>query len=252
MPLGCLPPACASSAGWLAAVIWMMAVCYLLSPRSPSGHPLISSLRRTVQILVDRIWRCWSDFLLGVELQWSETCAVRQGAAGYSTNKVDFGSPDSVAGEFFSSSSHRYGGDLERRWEVLRESIWCCRGVLMPINHGEQSRRPKFGRPTQMTNWWSSSKPAVASASPTSKWRPLLELAAALPVLPTPSGFVPGAGENGRGLSSRYSGECRGPDCVFQEIFEVFLVKVRDWTVIFFFFEIPDVNVPAPLSFNGI
>jgi hypothetical protein len=42
----------------------------------------------------------------------------------------------------------------------------------------------------------------MVSASLTSKWRPLSELTVALPVPPTPSGLIPGANENGCGLSS--------------------------------------------------
>jgi hypothetical protein len=102
-----------------------------------------------------------------------------------------------------------------------------------------------------MTNRWSLSKPAL-KASSTSKRRSPIELAAALPVLLVPSGFVPGTGEDGRGLSSCFSGNCKGPDCFFQNLCKVFPEKVRDCVAIFLYWMSLMYLVLAPLIINGI
>lgn len=169
-------------------------------------------------------------------------------AAGYSVNKAVLGSSSTDAGDAWRPSSKRHGGEKEKVQAEPRGLASGCPGVLVPQNHGEHSRWPKIWLPTLVTSGWSLSKPATADASSTSMWRPLLELAAAFLFLSVPSGVVPGAGEDGRGLSSCYSSKCRGPDCFFQDLFEVFVVKVRDWFVNFLFFGVLDVNVPALLN----
>ena len=57
-----------------------------------------------------------------------------KGAAGYSTNKIDFGSSGLVAGVFFPSSSQRHGGESFR--EELRNSTLGFHGVLILMNLG--------------------------------------------------------------------------------------------------------------------
>jgi hypothetical protein len=82
----------------------------------------------------------------------------------------------------------------------------------------------------------------MAGASSTSKWRPFVELAAAFIFLSVPSGLVPGTGEDGRGLSSQFSGGARGPDCFFKFCLRVFSVRNMGWFMIVLFFRIPVVN----------
>lgn len=171
-----------------------------------------------------------------------EPQAAGRGPAGYSVNKACLGRRDLQAGAALCSSSLCHGGGRKEMQVELRVRISGCHGVAMPLLQGEQSRWPKFWRPTLMTNWWSPSKPAmIAEASSTSMRRPLFEFTAAFPFLSVPSGFVPGSGEDGCKLSSCFSGECKGPDCVFLFIFRVLFVKARGCFVFSLSFRVPDV-----------
>jgi hypothetical protein len=70
-------------------------------------------------------------------------------------------------------------------------------------------------------------------------WRPSSDSAAAFIVDPSPSGFVPGDGEDGRGVERIvfFSGE--GPDRFLQSFVEVLFVKVKGLIVFSFSFKAP-------------
>lgn len=98
----------------------------------------------------------------------------------------------------------------------------------------EQSRWPLIWLSTEMTNRWSTAPTMSVGVSSTSRWRPYLQLAMASLVFPRPSGFVPGIGEDGRGLSSLCCGGGRGADCVFHFMPKDLFVICRGLTVIVF------------------
>lgn len=148
------------------------------------------------------------------------------------------------------SSSKRHGGDGGIHGTTLLGLLLGCSGAVMPQDFGEHSRRPEIWRPTLMTIWWSPTLATMAGASSTSKWRPFVELAAAFIFLSVPSGLVPGTGEDGRGLSSQFSGGGRGPDCFFKFYFRVFSVRNRGWFLIVLLFRNPVVNCTYSAVFN--
>ena len=119
--------------------------------------------------------------------------------------------------------------------------IWSPRGprVEMLRNIGEQSRLPTVWQPTMETIWWSAIPATMAGVNPTSMWRPYTKLATALYGLMVPSGYVPGAGEDGRSWSLKiHGGGRRGPDCFSENLFWVFFVRCGDVFVISFLFEV--------------
>jgi hypothetical protein len=77
--------------------------------------------------------------------------------------------------------------------------------------------------------------------------RPCRGLAAAPHFLPAPSGFVPGAGEEGRCLRPVCLGGVEGPDCFLDLWFRVFSVNVQDCFLIAVIFEVLAVICIAPL-----
>lgn len=134
------------------------------------------------------------------------------------------------------SSSVSHGGDGKKRVERVG-SQRSGSPRLMPF-FAEDSRRPLSWRPTLQAIWWPPLPATLAGDIPTSKWRPCMELKTALHFLSAPSGVVPGAGEDGRVSSSVMRGGCGGPDCFFQFLTRVCLLKSRDLVVILFYVEV--------------
>lgn len=150
------------------------------------------------------------------------------------------GSLRSGGGGAGPASSTRHGGGGEELDAARHDWRLGCPGVAM-LQTGEHTRRPLFWRPTLMTSWWSSSPVMHAGVSSTSRRRPYFELVAALHFLLMPSGLVPGAGEDGRGGSSSFTGGCGGPNCVSLILFRVLFVRSRDLLVFVFSCEVPTV-----------
>jgi hypothetical protein len=232
---------CAVSTFFLTASCWWQAAAMVR--KAEARIPRNKMRPRSLELgIFGQALLCLVVLLAAAMLPWREE-ALAMKDPGASFNKALFGRRASEANQGGDSSSKRHGGDTRKEQAEICSRISHCYGVVMLQNQGEHSRWPKDWPPTLKIIWWSRSKLALmAMASSTSKRRPLLKLLAAPHFLPVTSGFVPVSGEEGCRWSFSYSGECKGPDCLILFSFRVLHVKHRDWTVIFFSFQVPDVT----------
>lgn len=175
-----------------------------------------------------------------VELHRPELEAGKEDLAGISSNKVHGVGCDLtiVCSSRFSFSPCLRGADGGRG-----QSGACGRVGLRresdAVVSGRALSAAQVWLPTMMASRWPPLMPAMSpGVCSTSMRRPLEGLTMALFFFPVPSGSVPGTDEEGHGGGPLYCDSEGGPDCFSHDIFRVFLVKVRDCSVVFLFVKV--------------